>query len=252
MLLEDKVVFITGGGSGIGRACAIVYAAEGAKVVVVDVDAHAAEGTAHALDASIALMCDVADGASVDRAVKTAFSHFGRIDAVHNNAGIASPSKTLEETAEQEWDSLFNVNLKSVYWTTRSALPMLKQTRGVILNTASMVGLIGQSIHAAYTATKGGMIALTKSMALDYAEFGVRVNAVCPAGVWTPTLERWCGEQPDPTSIRTYLDQIHALGYCPQGDVIADASVFLLSEKARFITGCILPVSGGAELGYRR
>jgi len=115
-----------------------------------------------------------------------------------------------------------------------------------------MVGLIGQSIHAAYTATKGGMIALTKSMALDYAEFGVRVNAVCPAGVWTPTLERWCGEQPDPTSIRTYLDQIHALGYCPQGDVIADAAVFLLSEKARFITGCILPVSGGAELGYRR
>ena len=90
MLLEDKVVFITGGGSGIGRACAIVYAAEGAKVVVVDVDEHAAEGTAHAGDGSIALMCDVADGASVDRAVKTAFSHFGRIDAVHNNAGIAS------------------------------------------------------------------------------------------------------------------------------------------------------------------
>ena len=89
-------------------------------------------------------------------------------------------------------------------------------------------------------------------MALDYAEFGVRVNAVCPAGVWTPTLERWCSEQPDPTSIRTYLDQIHPLGYCPQGDVIADAAVFLLSEKARFITGCILPVSGGAELGYRR
>jgi len=89
-------------------------------------------------------------------------------------------------------------------------------------------------------------------MALDYAEFGVRVNAVCPAGVWTPTLERWCREQPDPTSIRTYLDQIHPLGYCPQGDVIADAAVFLLSEKARFITGCILPVSGGAELGYRR
>lgn len=252
MLLENKVVFITGGGSGIGRACAIVYAAEGAKVVVVDVDQHSAEETAQAANGSIALMCDVADGASVDRAVKTAFSHFGRIDAVHNNAGIASPSKSLDETSEQEWDSLFNVNLKSVYWTTRSALPMLKQSRGVILNTASMVGLLGQSIHAAYTATKGGMITLTKSMALDYAQFGIRVNAICPAAVLTPSLERWCGEQPDQTSVRTNLAQMHALGYCPEGDVIADAAAFLLSEKARFITGCILPVSGGAELGYRR
>ena len=252
MILQDKVVFITGGGSGIGRACAIAYAAEGAKVVVVDLDQHSAEGTAHAADGSIALMCDVADGVSVDRAVKTAFSHFGRIDAVHNNAGIASPSKSLDETSEQQWDSLFNVNLKSVYWTTRSALPMLKQTRGVILNTASMVGLLGQSIHAAYTATKGGMITLTKSMALDYAKFGIRVNAICPAAVFTPSLERWCEEQPDQTSVRADLDRMHALGYCPQGDVIADAAAFLLSEKARFITGCILPVSGGAELGYRR
>ena len=252
MILQDKVVFITGGGSGIGRACAIAYAAEGAKVVVVDLDQHSAEGTAHAADRSIALMCDVADGASVDRAVKTAFSHFGRIDAVHNNAGIASPSKSLDETSEQQWDSLFNVNLKSVYWTTRSALPMLKETRGVILNTASMVGLIGQSIHAAYTATKGGMITLTKSMALDYAKFGIRVNAICPAAVFTPSLERWCEEQPDQTSVRADLDRMHALGYCPQGDVIGDAAAFLLSEKARFITGCILPVSGGAELGYRR
>ena len=252
MILQDKVVFITGGGSGIGRACAIAYAAEGAKVVVVDLDQHSAEETAHAADGSIALMCDVADGASVDHAVKTAVSHFGRIDAMHNNAGIASPSKSLDETSEQQWDSLFNVNLKSVYWTTRSALPMLKQTRGVILNTASMVGLLGQSIHAAYTATKGGMITLTKSMALDYAKFGIRVNAICPAAVFTPSLERWCEEQPDQTSVRADLDRMHALGYCPQGDVIADAAAFLLSEKARFITGCILPVSGGAELGYRR
>ena len=201
---------------------------------------------------SIGLFCDVADGASVSSAVAAAESHFGRIDAVHNNAGIANPSKTLDETSEQEWDRLMTVNLKSVFWTTRSALPTLKRTRGVILNTASMVGLIGQSMHAAYTATKGGMITLTKSMALDYATFGIRVNAVCPAGVWTPMLERWASEQPDPGSIQNYLNQIHALGFCPHGDVIADAAVFLLSEKSRFLTGCILPVSGGAELGYRR
>jgi NAD(P)-dependent dehydrogenase (short-subunit alcohol dehydrogenase family) len=114
------------------------------------------------------------------------------------------------------------------------------------------VGLIGQQNHAAYVSTKGGMISLTKAMASDYAKHSIRVNAICPAGVWTTMLERWCEEQPDPSSIRRYLDDIHLLGYCPRGDVIADAAVFLLSAKARFITGCILPVSGGAELGYRR
>jgi meso-butanediol dehydrogenase / (S,S)-butanediol dehydrogenase / diacetyl reductase len=253
MLLEGKVIFLTGGASGIGRECAIAYAAEGAKVTIADIDENAAEKSAQAVGAGcIGLACDVTHGASVERAINLVNSHFGRIDAIHNNAGIANPAKSLDETSEEEWDRLMSTNLKSVYWTTRAALPFLKHAHGAILNTASMVGLIGQSIHAAYTATKGGMIALTKSMALDYAPFGIRVNAICPAGVWTPTLERWCSEQPDPGTIRAYLDQIHALGYCPHGDVIADAAVFLLSEKARFMTGCILPVSGGAELGYRR
>jgi NAD(P)-dependent dehydrogenase (short-subunit alcohol dehydrogenase family) len=96
------------------------------------------------------------------------------------------------------------------------------------------------------------MITLTKCMALDYARFGIRVNAVCPAGIWTPMLEEWAAGQPNPAGVHKYLDEIHALGYCPHGDVVADAVVFLLSEGARFITGCILPVSGGAELGYRQ
>jgi NAD(P)-dependent dehydrogenase (short-subunit alcohol dehydrogenase family) len=252
MLLDGKVIFLTGGASGIGRECAQAYAAEGARVVIADIDAQAAEESSQAIAGSISVPCNVADGVSVETAMTLASSHFGQVDAVHNNAGIASPSKTLDETSEEEWDRLMAINLKSVYWTTRAALPFLKQSRGSILNTASMVGLIGQSIHAAYAATKGGMIALTKSMAVDYASFGIRVNAICPAGVWTAALERWCSEQPDPAGIRTYLDEIHALGYCPHGDVIADAAVFLLSAKARFITGCILPVSGGAELGYRR
>jgi NAD(P)-dependent dehydrogenase (short-subunit alcohol dehydrogenase family) len=253
MLLKDRIVLITGGGNGIGRECALAYAREGAFVAVADVDERAAQDTAHAAGGRcIAVPCDVANGSSVEKAVTATSSAFGRIDAVHNNAGIASPSKPLDETTEDEWDRLMATNVKGLYWTTRYALPALKDTRGSILNTASMVGLIGQAIHAAYTATKGAMITLTKSMALDYAPFGIRVNAICPAGVWTPMLERWCAEQPDPAGIRQYLDGIHPLGYCPHGDVIADAAVFLLSDKARFITGCILPVSGGAELGYRR
>lgn len=253
MLLENKIVFLTGSASGIGRECAFACAREGASVVVADVDGVKAQETAAELGCpALGIQCDVSDGTSVEGAVIAAIERFGRIDAVHNNAGIATPSKPLDETTEVEWDRLVAVNLKSLLWTTRAALPALKQSRGTILNTASMVGLIGQANHAAYSATKGAMIALTKSMALDYAPFGIRVNAVCPAGVWTPMLEDWAREQPDPAGIHSYLDQIHALGYCPRGDVIGDAAVFLLSERARFITGCILPVSGGAELGYRR
>jgi NAD(P)-dependent dehydrogenase (short-subunit alcohol dehydrogenase family) len=96
------------------------------------------------------------------------------------------------------------------------------------------------------------MNTLTKSMALDYAKYGIRVNAVCPAGTWTPMLRKWCAEQANPASVERYLDEIHPMGYCPEGDVIADACVYLLSDKARFVTGHIMHVSGGAELGYRR
>lgn len=253
MLLKDKVVFLTGAASGIGRECAIAYTREGASVAIADVDVEKARETAAELgDASLALECDVSDGNAVERAVHASLDRFGRLDAVHNNAGISAPSKPLDQTTEAELDQLLAVNLKAVFWTTRAALAALKQSRGTILNTASMVGLIGQANHAAYTASKGAMVTLTKSMALDYAPFGIRVNAVCPAGVWTPMLESWAREQPDPESIHSYLNVIHALGYCPHGDVIGDAAAFLLSDRARFITGCILPVSGGAELGYRR
>ncbi|MBS1857667.1 MAG: SDR family oxidoreductase [Acidobacteria bacterium] len=253
MLLENKVVMITGSAGGIGRECALACAREGARVAVADIDAAGAARTAGELGAdALAVECDVASAESVKRAVDAVLARYGRLDALHNNAGISAPSKPLDETGEDEWDRLFAVNLKSVYFTARAALPALKQTRGAILNTASMVGLIGQANHAAYTATKGAMITLTKSMALDYAAFGIRVNAVCPAGVWTPMLEQWAAEQPDPAGIHEYLDRIHALGYCPRGDVVGDAAVFLLSDRARFLTGCILPVSGGAELGYRR
>jgi meso-butanediol dehydrogenase / (S,S)-butanediol dehydrogenase / diacetyl reductase len=180
--------------------------------------------------------------------VKAVLERYGRLDAIHNNAGISSPSKPLHETDEEQWDTIFDINLKSVYLTTYYAFEALKASRGCILNTASMVGMLGQDNHAAYVATKGGMIALTKAMALDYAGIGIRVNAICPAAVWTPLLDQWVQEQPDPPAAMDFLNNIHALGYCPEGDVIADAAVFLLSDKARFITGVALPVSGGAEL----
>jgi meso-butanediol dehydrogenase/(S,S)-butanediol dehydrogenase/diacetyl reductase len=251
--LEGKVVIVTGGGNGIGRECALAYARDNATVAILDKDLTSAKRTAAELSSpGLALQLNVSDGAAVKLAIAAVLKEFGRIDGVHNNAGIATPSKPLHETSEEEWDNLQGTNLKSVYWTTRYAFEALRASKGTILNTASMVGLIGQQDHAAYVATKGAMISLTKAMAADYARYSIRVNAICPAGVWTPMLEQWCEEQKDPESIRKNLDDIHLLGYCPRGDVIADAAAFLLSDKARFITGCIRPVSGGAELGYRR
>ncbi|MGC9450704.1 MAG: SDR family NAD(P)-dependent oxidoreductase [Oceanipulchritudo sp.] len=253
MLLKDKVIFITGGSTGIGLDCAKAYAAEGAKIVLCARNGElAAEEAANLPGEHYGIRCDVSIGDEVEDAIAFTLEKFGRLDCIHNNAGIASPSKPLHVTSEEEWDALVNINLKSVYWTTRYGYPHLKASKGNILNTSSLVGVMGQAIHAAYTGTKGGMNTLTKSMALDYAADGIRVNAVCPAGTWTPMLRQWCKEQPDPASIEQYLDNIHPLGYCPEGDVIADACVFLISDKARFVTGHIMHVSGGAEIGYKR
>ena len=253
MLLRDKVIFLTGGSTGIGLDCAKAYAADGASVVLVARNGKEAAVQASALGSKhLGFACDVSDNGQVADAITRVLNHYGRLDAIHNNAGIATPSKALHETTDTEWDTLFNINLKSVLHTTRHGLEALRKSKGCILNTSSLVGVIGQEIHAAYTATKGAMNTLTKSMALDYAPHGIRVNAVCPAGTWTPMLRKWASEQPDPGSINRYLDEIHPLGYCPEGDVIADACVYLLSDKARFVTGHIMHVSGGAELGYRR
>jgi NAD(P)-dependent dehydrogenase (short-subunit alcohol dehydrogenase family) len=252
-LLEEKVIFLTGGSKGIGLECAKKYSEAGARVVIVANDAPSIADSILVLgDTSTGILCDVSRPSDVEEAIRQTLHQFGRIDVIHNNAGIAHPSKPLHETEDAEWESLFNINLKSILLTTRYGLNALKQSEGSILNTSSLVGEIGQNNHAAYTATKGAVNALTKSMALDYAPFRIRVNAVAPAGVWTDMLRKWGHAQVDAAGIERYLNEIHALGYCPEGDVIADVCVFLISDKARFITGSIMPVSGGAELGYRR
>jgi len=253
MLLQDHVILLTGGSTGIGLDCAKAYAAEGARVALVARNGELAAREAAGLGPDhLGFACDVSRDADVKAAVDRVLDRYGKLDAIHNNAGIASPSKPLHETTDDEWDALFDINLKSVLHTTRHGIAALRASKGCILNTSSLVGVIGQEIHAAYTATKGAMNTLTKSMALDYAKDGVRVNAVCPAGTWTPMLRTWAAEQPDPAGIAKYLDDIHPFGHCPEGDVIADACVFLLSNKSRFVTGHIMHVSGGAELGYRR
>jgi meso-butanediol dehydrogenase / (S,S)-butanediol dehydrogenase / diacetyl reductase len=250
--LNNKVIFLTGGSEGIGYECAKAYVREGASVIIAAKSNEKLKAVIEELGSDhLGICCDVRKAGDVKNAIAKSLEVYGRIDAIHNNAGIAHPSKTLDETTEDEWDNLMNVNLKGIFHTVKYGIAALRESKGCILNTSSLVGEIGQELHAAYTATKGGINALTKSLALDYAKYNIRVNAVSPAGVWTPMLHKWKDEQPDSINIARYLNAIHPLGYCPDGDVIADACVFLLSEKARFITGCIMPVSGGAELGYR-
>jgi meso-butanediol dehydrogenase / (S,S)-butanediol dehydrogenase / diacetyl reductase len=251
--LANKVIFLTGGSMGIGLECAKKYAEEGAKLVIMANDEDSLKeamkivGKEHS-----AFFGDISSASDVELGIQFTLGKYGKIDVIHNNAGIAYPSKPLHETEEFEWCKLFDVNLKGILFTTKYGLDSLIKTEGCILNTSSLVGEIGQENHAVYAATKGAVNALTKSMALDYAKYKIRVNAVAPAGVWTPMLREWGKAQPDDAKIEKYLNGIHILGYCPEGDVIADACVFMISEKARFITGTIMPVSGGAELGYRR
>lgn len=192
MLLKDKVIFLTGGSMGIGYECAKRYSAEGAHVIVVanhETSVH--ESIEKLGNKHTGIVCDVSIAKQVKEAINQVLEKHHRIDVIHNNAGVATPSKMLHETNEKEWDQLMDVNLKGLYHTIRYGFEALKASKGCILNTSSIVGEIGQEIHAVYTATKGGINALTKSMALDYAKYGIRVNAVAPAGVWTPMLRKW-------------------------------------------------------------
>ncbi|NIG54488.1 SDR family NAD(P)-dependent oxidoreductase [Chitinophaga sp. Cy-1792] len=250
-MLADKIIFLTGGAAGIGWECAKAYARNGAIVCIADIHADLSARVAELGEKHIGIHCNIGNEGSVKSAIERAVQTFGRLDVLHNNAGIAQPSKPLHETSDHEWDLLMQINVKSILYTTRHGLEYLKQSSGNILHTSSMVGIIGQDNHAAYVATKGAVNALTKAMALDYAPFGIRVNAICPAAIKTAALETWSNEQPNQAAIRQYLDNLQPLGKMPAGDVIADAAVFLVSTAARFVTGCILPVSGGAELGYR-
>ena len=251
-LLQHKVILLTGGADGIGWECAKAYANAGATVCIADKNEAGKDRLNEFEGNHLFIACDVTNEEEVSSCINMVLQKYSRLDVIHNNAGTAHPSKPLHTTTNAEWNTLMDVNLKSIFLTTRCGIEHLKNAKGCILNTSSLVGTIGQENHAAYVATKGAVNALTKAMALDYAADGIRVNAVSPAAVKTPMLEAWGKEQPNADAITQYLDNLQPLGKMPKGDVIADACVFLLSDAARFITGCILPVSGGAELGYRR
>ena len=174
---------------------------------------------------------------------------FGRLDVLINNAGYHI-SKNVEDTSEEEWDYILRTNLKSVFLCSKYAIPHLRKTQGAIVNMSSMVGLVGQRNAGAYSATKGGMIAMTRGMALDFAKDGIRVNCLCPGWVQTPLVEDWFSQQADPQAAKEYIYGRHPLGRIAAIEEVGNAVVFLCSEESSFVTGVALPVDGGVTLGY--
>lgn len=241
-----KVALVTGAGSGIGRASAIAFAQEGAKVVVADVATEAGDETVRAiLDAGgegCFYATDVSRADQVAALIAHVVTTYGRLDFAHNNAGIEDAGTSFIDYTEEQWDQVVSIDLKGVWLCMKyEIIQMLKQGGGAIVNTSSVAGLIGAAGGPAYTASKHGVVGLTKTAALAYAKQGIRVNAVCPGVIETPMVTRFA-KTPEITHMLTRLEPIGRFG---QPAEVAAAVVWLCSNAASFVTGVALPVDGG-------
>jgi 3-oxoacyl-[acyl-carrier protein] reductase len=246
---EDTVAVVTGAGAGMGAATAELFAERGARVVVVDLDADAAAATVDAIESAggeaIAVTADVSDADDVEAFVEAAVDEFGRIDVLHNNAGIPQRSTPVEDVEESTWDQVQDVNLKSAFLGAKYAVPHMKeQGSGVILNTASTAGIRPRTGLSAYAASKGGMITLTKQLAFELAGDDIRVNAICPVATDTDMLPEFAAGD---LSVQSMADTI-PLGRLADPKDIAHAAAFLASDEASMVTGTALEVDGGRDL----
>ena len=246
-LIAGKVALVTGASSGIGRATALAFAREGAKVVVADVTVEGGEETVaqvkKAGGEAIFVKTDVSKAVEVEALVAKAVATYGRLDCAHNNAGIAGNAKTIVDDTEDNWDRILAINLKGVWLCMKYEIAhMLKQGGGAIVNTASGAGLIGVRRGGAYVASKHGVVGLTKTAALEYAKAGIRVNCICPGPIDTPMLQGIGG------SNQVVIERMVAAqpgGRLGKPAEIAEAAVWLCSDAASFITGLPMPVDGG-------
>jgi 3-oxoacyl-[acyl-carrier protein] reductase len=250
MLSRGTTTVITGAGSGMGRATARLFAERGADVVAVDIDGEAAEATADDIAElgdgdAIGVTADVSDPEDVEAFVDRAIDAFGSVDVLHNNAGIPQQSTPVEDVTEETWNSVIDVNLKSAFLGAKYAVPyMREQGGGVILNTASTAGIRPRTGLSAYATSKGGMITLTKQLAHELAEDGIRVNAICPVATDTDMLPEFAG---DDLSVESMADTI-PLGRLGEPEDVAHAAAFLASDEAAMVTGSALEVDGGRDI----
>jgi NAD(P)-dependent dehydrogenase (short-subunit alcohol dehydrogenase family) len=245
--LDRRVTLITGGGSGIGRASALACAEEGTKVIIADRDVEGGEETRRLIEdkggQALFIKADVSQTADVQALFSRAVKEYGRLDCAFNNAGIEGESAALAESTEQVWDRVLGVNLKGVWLCMKYELrQMLTQGSGAIVNNASVMGLVATPSNPAYTASKHGVVGLTKSAALAYAQSGIRVNAVCPGFVQSPLTDRKFAGFPGRKDAAIARHPIGRLGTTKE---IAAAVVWLFSEAASFVTGHTLTVDGG-------
>jgi NAD(P)-dependent dehydrogenase (short-subunit alcohol dehydrogenase family) len=257
MRLDGKVCFVTGGASGMGRLAAAMFCAEGARVVVADVNAEACEasataareGAAGAGDA-LAVPCDVTQDSEVREAIAATVARYGGLHVLYNNAGIMmAEDGSVVDTEEWVWDRTLAVNLKGIYLCCRHGIPeMIRSGGGSVINIASFVALLGCSVpQDAYTASKGAVIALTKSLAVQFAPRGVRSNAICPGPIETPLLTEWLLADPEARRVRLARNPTGRFG---RPEDIVNAGIFLASDESAWTNGAVLVIDGGITSNY--
>lgn len=248
MNFTDQTVIVTGAGSGIGRAAALRFAELDANVVIADKNETAAREVADEAGAkALAVTVDVSDSASVQSMIKTVVDNFGGIDVLCNNAGFGFPGNVLE-IDEDNWDRLMSVNLKGVYLCSKYAIPELAKTGdGRIVNTSSYTASVGIRDRAAYVASKGGVSALTRAMALDHVDQGIRVNAVAPGTINSPYFDKMISESEEPQKLVDALNGRSPMHRMGRPEEVAEAIVWLAAKESSFATGSVLTIDGGTS-----
>jgi NAD(P)-dependent dehydrogenase (short-subunit alcohol dehydrogenase family) len=247
--VQDKVAIVTGGAVGIGRSACLLLAKEGAKVAVTDIQD---EGKALAQDITNSggeadyWHLDVSNESEVQRVFSEIQQKWGRIDVLVNNAGISGVNKPTHEIMEAEWNHLMAINVNGVFFCTKHALPsMMQNRRGSIINLSSIYGLVSAPDIPPYHASKGAVRLMTKTDALLYAQYNIRVNSIHPGFIWTPLVEAFLRQQGDVEAGRKALDSLHPIGHMGEPDDVAYAILYLASDESKFVTGSELVVDGG-------
>jgi NAD(P)-dependent dehydrogenase (short-subunit alcohol dehydrogenase family) len=247
--LDGKVAVVTGAAMGIGRSTAVLFAKEGARVVIADVDEEQAEETSRMIaevgGEALFARTDVSKSEDVEAAINAAVETFGGIDVLHNNAAVALGAPVVD-TTDELWSRVLDVNLGGVYRGCRYAIPhMIRNGGGSIINSTSVQALRGFAGWAAYAASKGGILSLTQQVALEYAKHNVRVNSIAPGTIMTPLNEKVFEEAEDPEALIETWNRMHPIGRFGQPEEVAEAALFLASDSSSFVTGHCLIVDGG-------